>query len=123
MPTIGKFVTSVLKIGGDREAAQRFYGRELAWLRKNHPEVTDPEAVLQSNIGWCFGEGMPIATRKMWVELTGAVHPGFGPEYAEREFTFEECLQAGANLIKTGGKFHRGYPTAWDLVLRDRFEN
>jgi hypothetical protein len=120
MTTIGKFIEAVLYIGNNREAAQAFYAKEIGWLREHHPEVTDPDAVLRSNIGWCFGEGMPVATRKMWRDATGAVHPGFGPEYAERDFTPDECLRAGMAVAKREIR-ERTYPSAWDLVLGERF--
>ncbi len=120
MPTIGSFISAVMKVPADRAAMRRFFETEVAWVRDHHPEVADPDRMLRSNIGWCFGEGMPLATRKLWAEETGAEHPGFGPEYANREFTFEECLQAGMRLAERH-KYEQTHPTAWDLVLRERF--
>lgn len=115
----GKFISRVLSIK-DPEAMRAFFDTEVAYMRDKHPEIPDPAEILASNIGWCFGEGVPLATRKKWADATGAVHPGFGPEYAEREFTFEECLNAGKKLAETRQSF-KPIPSAWDLVLRERF--
>jgi hypothetical protein len=63
---IATFVNRVLTIT-TREEARQFWESELTRLRANHPEITDPERVLRSNIGWCFGEGMKVPQREMWV--------------------------------------------------------
>lgn len=118
--SLGSLVSAVLKIADDRQAMRRFYDAELAWLRDEHPEITDPEKVLRSNIGWCFGEGMPLTTRKLWAEETGAEHMIAGPEFAQRDFEFTELLLAGMKYAEIMLREER-YPTAWDRVLQERF--
>jgi hypothetical protein len=119
MTTIGNFIGAVLRVH-DAVEARRFFETELAELRSKHPEVTKPELVLRSNIGWCFGEGMPVHERQMWAEICGAEHP-LGPEYTNREFTPDEILKAGMEMGRR--KLREEYPSAWDVVLRERFED
>lgn len=114
------FIWAVKAVPANRQAMRRFYNRELAWLRKEHPEIKDPVGVLRSNIGWCFGEGLPVATRKLWAEETGAEHLMAGPEFAQRDFTFEELLRSGMKYAERMIHEER-HPTSWDIVLQERF--
>jgi hypothetical protein len=121
--SLESFVLAVKSVPADRRAMRRFYDTELAWLRENHPEITDPDKVLRTNIGWCFGENIPLAIRKLWAAETGAEHLVAGPEFAQRDFTSEELLRAGMNYAERmiHEQTYRTYPTAWDVVLQDRF--
>ena len=119
--TIGTFIGQVLAIH-NATAARKFFDAEVAELRASHPEVTKPELVLRSNIGWCFGEGMPIAERQMWARVCGAEHPGLGSAYTDRDFTPDELLQAGMQMGQRALR-ERSYPSAWDVLLRERFED
>jgi len=110
------FYQRVLRVH-NAEDARRFFQGEVDWLRKNCPKVEDPEDMVRSNIGWVFGEGMKLEDRRMWRDTCGAEHPGFGPEYAEREFTADECLQAGMRLAKGRAATRR---TAWARLLGER---
>ena len=121
--TISDFMQAVLSIQGSMEALD-FVHQEVARMKEEHPEEKDPLGVLRSNIGFCFGEGMSIPHRRMWAAVCGAEHPGFGPEYTNRDFTPEEAFQAGVRLAE--GRIRDGMfvkvdlrPTAWQHLLRD----
>jgi hypothetical protein len=114
------FITQVLRIENPA-AARRFFDERVTFLRTNHPEIHDPVAAMQRDIGWCFGEGMVLAKRRMWTDAVGAIHPA-GPEYAERDLTFEELLKAGMDLAERA-KRERDHPSAWQLVMKERFED
>jgi hypothetical protein len=112
--TIAEFIRQVLAIK-DPDDALAFFERIVTQLRQEHPEVQDPEMVVRSNIGWCFGEGMSIPCRKMWTALCGAEHPVFGK--MERNPTPDEAFQAGIRAATKGWKQH--HQTAWDHLLRE----
>jgi hypothetical protein len=112
--TIGEFIRRVLAIK-DPDAASAFFNETLAQLRVDYPGTPDPEAVVRSNIGWCFGEGMTIPCRKMWTAVCGAEHPVFGK--MERSPTPEEALRAGMELGK--GHLAERRPTAWQHLMKD----
>ena len=112
------FFQRVLSIH-DAQDARRFFRAEVEWLQTNYPKVENPEDVVRSNIGWVFSEGMKLEERRMWRDACGAEHPGLGPEYAEREFTADECLAAGQRLAAKGPHAlscvspNRVGPTTW----------
>lgn len=118
--THGEFITQVLGIENP-EAARRYFDERVTFLRERYPEIPDPVTAMQKDIGWVFGEGMPQPQRKMWADAVGAVHPA-GPEYAERDFTPDEMLKAGMALAQQ--HIHeREHPSAWQLVMKERFED
>ena len=92
--TIGQLIGAVLAV--DTEAdARRFFGGYLAWQRtQRQAPGTTPERVVLSNIGWCFGEGMPDARVAMWRRVCDAAHPVFGTSRP----TADEALRAGLEL-------------------------
>lgn len=82
----------------------------------------DAEDIARQNIGWCFGEGMDLETRRMWRTACGAYHPALGT--MDREFSFEELLKAGMDVAKKGAaevrkRFYHTIPTAWERLRRD----
>ena len=101
-PSMGEIIQEVLRIDTPEEA-RRFYQQYVDHIRKTQ-EVSraisgtygTPEEVAQSNIGWCYGEGMSVLRKAMWYAVTGAEHPVFGLSSP----TSEEAFQAGINLAK-----------------------
>src|SRR5579872_4453204 len=74
---IKDLVGAVLAIDNPEEA-QRFYRGYVHWLTRQ-PNLTEPaERIADSNIGWCFGEGMTGERQLMWQEATSAADPIFG---------------------------------------------
>ena len=62
------------------KTAKEFREGYIPWLVENYShdlQGTTGEEVANSNIGFCFGEGMPEADRAIWRAL-GAVHPWLG---------------------------------------------
>jgi hypothetical protein len=132
MPTIGNFIEAVRKIDNHGDARE-FFREQLQEIRAARGaearKAADPHAFdmqlvhgLQYDIGWCFGEGMPLARRQMWSEAVGAVHPVAGPEYATRDFTAREMFQAGVDYVKKNGTRPPSIQerrSSWDRVLKD----
>jgi hypothetical protein len=114
MLTMGEFVAMVLRLK-DPDAALQFYEQQVQQMREQHPEQKDPEGVVRSNIGWCFGEGMSIPCRKMWTAVVGAEHPAFGR--MEQDPTPQEAFQAGQDAMKD--HFERSRRTSWQLLMKD----
>ena len=92
--TIGALVHAVMAIH-DEEIARAFYKGHVLWLRNSYPQP-DPEATVRSNIGWCFGEGMPSKDKAMWIRVCNASHPVFG----QADITDEEAFRAGTTLAQ-----------------------
>jgi hypothetical protein len=74
--TFGHLMGAILAIH-NAEEAKEFHTGYIKWLKENHPKV-NAHKVAGTNIGWCFGEGMPYEDRAIWREL-GIVHPYLGP--------------------------------------------
>ncbi len=88
---MGHLAGAILSIHNLRDATL-FRTGYIEWMKVTQ-EVPTPEAkIVDSNIGWFFGEGMPEEDRKMWASL-GSRHPVFGT--METPPTFEEALKAG----------------------------
>lgn len=98
--TIGELGTAIFAIH-DSEAAADFARDYVAWSQAHaDAKYRTPEgsrAMVMSNIGWFFGEGMPQADIDMWVAATGAQHPIFGNMSTPP--TPEEAFKAGCDWI------------------------
>jgi hypothetical protein len=77
--TVGDLMSAILSIDNDDDARRFFEGAvaDIQWqidhgLWQGH---NDAITSAQSNIGWCYGEGMPPERVAMWRRVTGAVHP------------------------------------------------
>lgn len=80
--TIGNFVRAVLSIDNTEDAA-RFYRGCVAHVQDqiDQGEWQSSASAVQaanSNIGWCFGEGMAGERIGMWRSVCDAAHPIFG---------------------------------------------
>ena len=87
--TIGALVGAARKVHDDKEALA-FWQGYLRWMRNAYPD-SDAASVCRSNIGWCFGEGMPTQDKDMWVRVCNASHPVFG----QASVTPEQAFAAG----------------------------
>lgn len=86
--TIGELVSAVMRIDNENEA-KAFYDGYVEHLGKLPDLEHEPKRIAQSNIGWCFGEGMAPERIGMWVDVCNATHPVFGtsmpsPQEAEK---------------------------------------
>jgi len=93
---LGHLMASILEIH-TAEEAKEFREGYIGWTAAMTGSTDPPEHVVDMNIGWCFGEGMPEKYRAMWRKL-GASHPVFGD--MKTDPTPEEALSAGFNLGK-----------------------
>lgn len=91
--TIGELISAVFSIKTETDA-KAFYEGYLEYLGNRwheddhtHDKHT-PESVAQSNIGWCFGEGMDNKYIKMWSKVCNASHPVFGTALPTPEEAF-----------------------------------
>jgi hypothetical protein len=80
--TIGEFINAVFSVKTEQDA-KLFYDGYLLYLDKHQCDEDNPrhltvEQVAQSNIGWCFGEGMKPEYIRMWSKVCKASHPVFG---------------------------------------------
>lgn len=122
MRTIGDFVREVLAIH-DVTKATAFFHEYVEHLRQvPGTSATDAEELARQNIGWVFGEGMSLETRRMWRTACGAYHPVLGT--MDRQLTAEELLQAGMDVAKRGvaavrKRFYPMLPTSWERLSRD----
>ena len=92
--TIGEFVSAVLKIDNEKDAAE--FAREyLQWLTERQGGF-EPYDVMRSNIGWCFGEGMRQERIEMWNRVCNASHPLFGTTKPSVEQALAMGLSLGA---------------------------
>jgi hypothetical protein len=93
---IGDFIRAVLAIHTAPEA-RVFYDGYTDWLRERNPGTSDDEiaAIARSNIGWCYGEGMPTLDMDMWREVCGAAHPVFGTTMPSAEEAFRMGQELG----------------------------
>lgn len=93
------FFDAVLSIQNSEQAVKFFRGCVQFFLRKNpHLGVARIEQIVRSDIGYCFGEGMPPAMRKMWHSTTGAVHPYFGTSDPDPLTAFVLGLKLGETI-------------------------
>lgn len=91
----GDFIRAVLGIDNP-EDARRFRDGYLEVMTANGVTPERQQELASSNIGWCYGEGMPSERIAMWVEATQASHPVFGTMLVRP--TAEEALEAGKRL-------------------------
>jgi hypothetical protein len=101
---IGDLIDAVLGIHTPSEALS-FYNDYVEWIRALRAKKTvafdpssTPEDTARSNIGWCFGEGMPEQDVVMWSTAVGASHPVFGT--AVNSMTPQQLFDAGAKTVK-----------------------
>lgn len=99
--TIGDFISAVMAINNSFDA-KRFYQGYVTFMSCLPAEVRDskhtPEEVAKSNIGWCFGEGMPQERIVMWRRVCGASHPVFGSMAIPP--SPREAFQAGQKMAR-----------------------
>ena len=94
--TIGDLINEIMAIDNENDA-RTFFADYCAWLTTS--PTTKPyksEEVARANIGWCFGEGMKLERRNMWINVCAASHPVFGQTVP----TFDEALKAGMDWAK-----------------------
>ncbi len=91
--SIGDFISAVLKIDNDRDA-RRFYEGAIKSLER-YSKVNNPKEIVNSNIGWVFGEGMSADRIMMWCRVSGAAHPVFGTTLPTPAEAFKLGLQMG----------------------------
>lgn len=98
--TFGQLFGAVLAIH-EPVAAKQFYQDYIEWaMRYAEPKYQTPDGaqeLVRSNIGWIFGEGMPQEDIDMWAEVTGSMHPVFGP--MNQSLTPEEAFDAGLKFM------------------------
>ena len=110
--TIGDLVGAILSIH-DEEDATHFYRGYRAWMDAHWNEdgflasdnTNTPDQIVKSNIGWCYGEGMPQADREMWIRVSGASHPVFGQSMPSPTDAFATGQAEGKRI--TGEKASR----------------
>ena len=99
--TIGEFIHAVMAIDNEEDALE-FYSGHVAYIQRQidkgewKSDATPMQAV-QSNIGWCFGEGMSGERVSMWSKVCGASHPVFG---TKAPTTGEEGLKLGMAMVE-----------------------
>ena len=120
---IRKFVHEVLTINDAYEAKQ-FFNHRVMWTVELHPEIEDAAGAVANSIGFCFAEGMSVERRKMWRDVCGAEHPVLGPSYTEDAMTPHDYVEAGVRYAERlmAEEAHNKLPTAWQVVLKDRFD-
>lgn len=98
---LGDLIGAVLAIDNESDANE-FYRGYIEHLESlpRHERYT-PKQVADSNIGWCFGEGMAADRQQMWQKCTTASHPIFGktqptPEEAIRSWKTRSLASRGA---------------------------
>lgn len=87
--TIGAFISAVMEIDNEAEAEQFWHGY-VDYMTIAYPETPTIPAC-QSNVGWCFGEGMSEDKKAMWIKVSDASHPVFG----QMKPTVTEAFEAG----------------------------
>jgi len=90
--TIGAFTSAVLKI--DTIAAAKEFWEGYLQHQKTVWSELNALRICQSNIGWCFGEGMSEECIQIWIQVCNASHPVFGTLIP----TLEEAFKAGMHL-------------------------
>ena len=97
--TIGDFIRAVMVIDNPDEA-RRFYQGTIANIQQQidsgkwESKVNAVQAA-NSNIGWCFGEGMQDERVAMWRSVSDASHPVFGSSRPMPEEALRAGLKAG----------------------------
>lgn len=85
------------------EAAIAVVAAYNSWLKEHAPKLKTPEQrlqLIQSNIGFCFGEGMSPERKLMWNKVCGASHPIFGLTSPTPEEAFKAGVKAGEQWLK-----------------------
>jgi hypothetical protein len=99
---IGEFIRAVLAIDNEEDAAE-FYAGHITYIQRQidkgewKSDATPMQAV-QSNIGWCFGEGMPAERVAMWSKVCGASHPVFGTKLPTAYEAFKMGMAEGEKI-------------------------
>jgi len=96
--TIGDFVEAVLSVKGEVEARLFLEGYVMHMIQE-HPEraLNENERIARDNIGFCFGEGMPISLKVMWKSI-GVSHPFFPTLDPTPEQAFEAGVRWGERM-------------------------
>jgi len=94
--TIGAFISAVMSIDNETDA-RRFFEGCLDFQEEHGEAGADHLAVVRSNIGWCYGEGMTEERKRMWIATTGSLHPIFGG----MKPTAEEAFAAGIKAAQS----------------------
>lgn len=96
--TIGDFIGAVFSIDNE-EDAKAFYASYVDYLSGIPNPKHTPEEIANSNIGWCYGEGMTTEKIRMWNKATDARHPVLGS--MDPPPTPEESFVAGIKYGRT----------------------
>ena len=103
--TMGHVMDAVFRIRNPEDAA-RFYRGYVEYLKTKVD--LDPggsaEQIAKSNIGFCFGEGMPSKLIAMWIKVCGATHPVFGTTLPTPEEAFRLGQKMGEKMRKKARK-------------------
>lgn len=93
--TIGDFISAVFSVE-TLDEAKEFYAGYLVYL-KPLDRTESEENVAQSNIGWCFGEGMSDEKIALWKSaIAGIEHPIFGATMPSAEEVYRLAQQAAS---------------------------
>lgn len=112
-PNLEAFIQAILAVTTPAEA-RTFFDEYVEYLKTHHPSVETFIPRAQADIGWVFGEGMPLEKRGMWHEATGAEHP-FGSDFRVRHLTTSELFLRGYEDGLKGALPYR--PTPWRVQL------
>jgi hypothetical protein len=109
-----RFIDAVLRIKTGK-AMRLFFEGYVMFLISEYPErpLAKNEKIARSNIGFAFGEGMPMYLREKWNVQTGASHPVFGMSNPSPEEAFHLGCKLGEQM-----KFEK----EMDQVLAEELE-
>lgn len=93
--TIGDFMGAVMAIDKPEHARLFFDGYIEQLTEVYGKSKTAATSIARSNVGWCFGEGMPKKQMDMWVAACEASHPVFGTAMPTAVQAFEAGLKMG----------------------------
>jgi hypothetical protein len=91
--TVGDTYDAIFSIDNEQDA-RAFYEGYVQHISEQPDLKDDPVYVVQSNIGWMFGEGMSDEMRAMWIRVCDASHPVFGQTMP----TIEQAFGMGQDL-------------------------
>lgn len=96
--SISDFIEAVMSVKGETEA-KLFLEGYVMYMMQEHPErvLNEHERIARDNIGFCFGEGMPISLKVMWRSL-GVTHPFFGSLDPTPAQAFEAGVRWGERM-------------------------
>jgi hypothetical protein len=95
--TMGDCVQAIMAIDSIN-SARSFYEGYVEWIIDNTgvESRSEAELVAESNIGFCYGEGMSPDRIAMWKEACSAEHPLFGATMPTPEEAFAEGVKRGS---------------------------